>query len=53
MNKQQKEIINKYLDGELNKLKAQEVEKMISLDKDLQIYLEKIMRLDGLLNAAF
>jgi len=53
MNKQQKEIINKYLDGELNKLKAQEVEKMISLDKDLQIYLEKIMRLDGLLNTAF
>ena len=53
MNKQKKEIINKYLDGELNKLKAQEVEKMISLDKDLQIYLEKIMRLDGLLNTAF
>jgi surface antigen len=48
-----KELINKYLDGELNKSKAQEVEKMISLDKDLQIYLESIMRLDGLLNTIF
>jgi len=53
INQQQKELINQYLDGELNKTKAQELEKMIALDKDLQLYLEKIVHLDGLLNAAY
>lgn len=50
---QQKKLINLYIDGELGTLEAQEVERMIASDSDLQQYFKNITRLNGLLNSAY
>lgn len=51
--KQKKELINLYIDGELNPIDTQKVEKMIAEDVDLQQYFENLVRLNGLLGSAY
>lgn len=51
--KNKKELINLYVDGELNSMDAEKVEKMIAKDANLQQYFENITRLNSLLGSVY
>ena len=51
--KQKKELINLYVDGELEASKISAVEEMIASDPDMQQYFQNIMRLNGMLSSAY